>query len=99
MTKDPSVTAHFTWEKDNNAINNQRMTVQADGSLVISSVRDTDAGSYVCTVKSIVGNDTTSTTLIVQGMASVPRYKRFLIFNLIFVSTARARRRHYVIEM
>ena len=68
VTKDPSVTVHFTWEKDKVKVSDPRMSILDNGSLLIATVLDVDAGTYVCTVRSIVGNDTTSGTLIVQGM-------------------------------
>ena len=67
VTKDPSVTPHFLWTKDGNAIDAVRMSVLSNGSLQISTVRDEDAGTYKCEVKSTVGNGTTSGRLVVQG--------------------------------
>ena len=67
VQKDPDITVKWTWTKDGSPVDTARMTVQADGSLRITTVQDIDAGSYTCRVESVAGNAATTGTMSVQG--------------------------------
>ena len=67
VQKDPAVTVKWTWTKDGSPVDTARMTVQADGSLRITTVQEMDAGTYTCRVESVAGNAATSGTMRVQG--------------------------------
>lgn len=67
VQKDPDITVKWTWTKDGSPVDVARMTVQADGSLRITTVQEKDAGTYTCRVESVAGNAATSGTLSVQG--------------------------------
>lgn len=67
VQKDPVITVKWTWTKDGSPVDTARMTVQADGSLRITTVQEIDAGSYTCRVESVAGNAATSGTMSVQG--------------------------------
>ena len=67
VQKDPDITVKWTWTKDGSPVDTARMTVQADGSLRITTVQEIDAGSYTCRVESVAGNAATSGTMSVQG--------------------------------
>ena len=64
---DGAITAQWHWTKDGSAVDGARMKLQNNGSLRITTVQEKDAGTYVCRVQSVEGNDTTSGTLSVQG--------------------------------
>ena len=82
VQKDPDITVKWTWTKDGSPVDVARMTVQADGSLRITTVQERDAGTYTCRVESGAGNAATSGTLSVQG-------KR-VHYTLLFISAPRA---------
>ena len=67
VQKDPVITVKWTWTKDGSAVDTARMTVQADGSLRITTVQEIDAGTYTCRVESVVGNAATTGTMRVEG--------------------------------
>ena len=67
VQKDPDITVKWTWTKDGSPVDTAGMTVQADGSLRITTVQEVDAGSYTCRVESVAGNAATSGTMSVQG--------------------------------
>ena len=70
VQKDPGITVKWTWTKDGSPVDTARMTVQADGSLRITTVQEIDAGTYKCRVESVAGNAATSGTMSVQGKRS-----------------------------
>ena len=67
VQKDPDITVKWTWTKDGSPVDAARMTVQADGSLRITTVQEIDAGTYTCRVESVAGNAATSGTMSVRG--------------------------------
>lgn len=67
VQKDPGITVKWIWTKDGSPVDANRMTLQADGTLRIKTVQESDAGSYTCRVESVAGNAATSGTLTVQG--------------------------------
>ena len=71
VQSDPAITVQWHWTKDGSDVDASRMQLQNDGTLRIVAVRESDAGTYVCLVKSRGGNATTSGTLSVQGVWAV----------------------------
>lgn len=67
VQSDPAISVHWRWTKDGSPVDTSRMTLLNDGTLRINTVRENDAGTYVCRVESVAGNATTSGTLSVQG--------------------------------
>ena len=67
VQKDPVIAVKWTWTKDGSPVDTARMTVQADGSLRITTVQEIDAGTYTCRVESVAGNAATTGTMSVQG--------------------------------
>jgi len=62
----PTPTA--TWTKGNQEITNgDRYTVQDDGSLLISEVKEEDSARYTCTADSVTGRDSASSTVRIIG--------------------------------
>ena len=47
--------------------NTSRLTLGADGSLVLSMVNINDAGQYKCSVENVAGNNLAMATVIVHG--------------------------------
>ncbi|XP_020611355.1 protein sidekick-2-like isoform X2 [Orbicella faveolata] len=72
VQKDPGITVKWTWTKDGSPVDTARMTVQADGSLRITTVQEIDAGTYKCRVESVAGNAATSGTMSVQETPLAP---------------------------
>ena len=68
VQSDPAIKVQWHWTKDGSDVDASRMQLQNDGTLRIVAVRESDAGTYVCLVKSRGGNATTSGTLSVQGV-------------------------------
>ena len=68
VQSDPAIRVQWHWTKDGSDVDTSRMQLQNDGTLLIVAVRESDAGTYVCLVKSRGGNATTSGTLSVQGV-------------------------------
>lgn len=67
VQKDPDITVKWIWTKDGSPVDAARTTLQADGTLRIKTVQESDAGTYTCRVESVAGNAATSGTLTVQG--------------------------------
>lgn len=74
VTKDPLVTVVWHWFLENTEItsSDSRRTIQADGSLEVRNVRNTDIGNYTCVVISVGGNDTASASLKVIELPHAP---------------------------
>jgi len=61
-------TPTVTWTKDNQEVtDDDRYTVQDDGSLLISETDEEDSARYTCTVDSVTGEDSASTTVQIIG--------------------------------
>ncbi|XP_078347645.1 protein sidekick-2-like isoform X2 [Oculina patagonica] len=72
VQKDLGITVKWIWTKDGSPVDTNRMTLQADGTLRINTVQESDAGSYTCRVESVAGNAATSGTLTVQETPLAP---------------------------
>ncbi|EDO48047.1 predicted protein, partial [Nematostella vectensis] len=72
VNKDSLISLRFTWTKDGSSVTDPRMQILANGSLAITAVHDSDAGTYKCVVSSDVGNASTSTVLVVQEIPLSP---------------------------
>lgn len=74
VTRDPSVTVVWHWFLDGMEISStdSRWSIQADGSLEVRNVRNTDIGNYTCVVVSIGGNATASASLKVIELPYAP---------------------------
>ena len=61
-------TPTVTWTKDTQEITNEdRYTVQDDGSLLISEADEEDSARYTCTADSVTGKDSSSSTVQIVG--------------------------------
>ena len=47
--------------------NSSRLTLQVNGSLVITNASVMDSGDYLCIAKNLAGNATSVTSLVVNG--------------------------------
>lgn len=47
--------------------NSSRVTLHANGSLVINDVAVMDSGDYLCTAKNLAGNVSSTTSVVVNG--------------------------------
>ena len=52
---------------DMGATNSSRLTLHANGSLVINNASVVDSGDYLCTAKNLAGSVSSTTTLVVNG--------------------------------
>ena len=60
---------HLTWHHGNKLLSNtSRLAVNADGSLVLSMVKDDDSGQYKCAVENVAGRSEALATVVVYGM-------------------------------
>ena len=61
-------TPTVTWTKDNQEItNDDRYTVQDDGSLLISEADVEDSARYTCTADSVAGKNSASSMVEIEG--------------------------------
>ncbi|XP_014466304.3 protein sidekick-1 isoform X2 [Alligator mississippiensis] len=75
-THDPRISIRHMWKKDSVAINpssSSRITVEEDGSLLISQTWSGDIGDYTCEVISFGGNDSRRARLEVIELPHPPQ--------------------------
>ncbi|NXW78848.1 SDK1 protein, partial [Hirundo rustica] len=75
-THDPRISIRYLWKKDSAVINpssSSRITVEKDGSLLISQTWSGDIGDYTCEVISSGGNDSRTARLEVIELPHSPQ--------------------------
>ncbi|XP_069726618.1 protein sidekick-1 isoform X1 [Phaenicophaeus curvirostris] len=75
-THDPRISIRYVWKKDNVVINpssSSRITVEKDGTLLISQTWSGDIGDYTCEVISFGGNDSRVARLEVIELPHSPQ--------------------------
>ncbi len=72
VAHDAAVTVNWVWYHNDARIppEDERRTVQPDGTIEIRSVRSDDIGNYRCMVHSVAGNDTQDADMQVIGKAT-----------------------------
>ena len=72
-------TPTVTWKQGDLRIpNDDRYTVEDDGSLLIAGSREGDSAKYTCTATSVAGKDSASSTLQIVGKQSTHEHKNGL---------------------
>ncbi|KAK2533703.1 hypothetical protein Q9233_004917 [Columba guinea] len=75
-THDPRISIRYVWKKDSVVINpssSSRITVESDGTLIISQTWSGDIGDYTCEVISFGGNDSRMARLEVIELPHSPQ--------------------------
>ncbi|KFV53129.1 Protein sidekick-1, partial [Tyto alba] len=75
-THDPRISIRYLWKKDSTVINpssSSRITVEKDGTLLISQTWSGDIGDYTCEVISFGGNDSRMARLEVIELPHSPQ--------------------------
>uniref|UniRef100_A0A8D0G947 Sidekick cell adhesion molecule 1 n=1 Tax=Sphenodon punctatus TaxID=8508 RepID=A0A8D0G947_SPHPU len=75
-THDPRISIRYVWKKDSVIINpssSSRLTVEKDGTLLISQTWSGDIGDYTCEVISLGGNDSRTARLEVIELPHAPQ--------------------------
>ncbi|PKK23317.1 sidekick cell adhesion molecule 1 [Columba livia] len=76
VTHDPRISIRYVWKKDSVVINpssSSRITVESDGTLIISQTWSGDIGDYTCEVISFGGNDSRMARLEVIELPHSPQ--------------------------
>ncbi|XP_063027809.1 protein sidekick-1 isoform X2 [Melospiza melodia melodia] len=110
-THDPRISIRYLWKKDNAVINpssSSRITVEKDGTLLISQTWSGDIGDYTCEVISSGGNDSRTARLEVIELPHSPQnlvatlnssYSRSVVLSWVRPFDGNSPVLYYVVEL
>ncbi|KAM3662197.1 protein sidekick-1 isoform 2-T2 [Ammospiza maritima maritima] len=110
-THDPTISIRYLWKKDNAVINpssSSRITVEKDGTLLISQTWSGDIGDYTCEVISSGGNDSRTARLEVIELPHSPQnlvatlnssYSRSVVLSWVRPFDGNSPVLYYVVEL
>nr|XP_006112957.1 protein sidekick-1 isoform X1 [Pelodiscus sinensis]XP_006112958.1 protein sidekick-1 isoform X1 [Pelodiscus sinensis]XP_025034766.1 protein sidekick-1 isoform X1 [Pelodiscus sinensis]XP_025034772.1 protein sidekick-1 isoform X1 [Pelodiscus sinensis]XP_025034774.1 protein sidekick-1 isoform X1 [Pelodiscus sinensis]XP_025034776.1 protein sidekick-1 isoform X1 [Pelodiscus sinensis] len=110
-THDPRISIRYVWKKDNVVINpsgSSRVTVQKDGTLLISQTWSGDIGDYTCEVISFGGNDSRKARIEVIELPHSPQnllatlnssYSRSVILSWVRPFDGNSPVLYYIVEL
>ncbi|XP_020658047.3 protein sidekick-1 isoform X2 [Pogona vitticeps] len=108
---DPRISIRYVWKKDNVVINpssSSRITVEKDGTLIISQTWSGDIGDYTCEVTSFGGNDSRVARMEVIELPHPPQnllatlnssFSRSVILSWVRPFDGNSPVLHYIVEL
>ncbi|KAH0631997.1 hypothetical protein JD844_019978 [Phrynosoma platyrhinos] len=108
---DPRISIRYVWKKDNVVINpssSSRITIDKDGTLIISQTWSGDIGDYTCEVTSFGGNDSRVARMEVIELPHPPQnllatlnssFSRSVILSWVRPFDGNSPVLHYIVEL
>ncbi|XP_042293990.1 protein sidekick-1 isoform X4 [Sceloporus undulatus] len=108
---DPRISIRYVWKKDNVVINpssSSRVTIEKDGTLIISQTWSGDIGDYTCEVTSFGGNDSRVARMEVIELPHPPQnllatlnssFSRSVILSWVRPFDGNSPVLHYIVEL